>query len=99
MDWHGRKATIDGMEPHGCSSCCCQGVLELPDWFKCGCSFGADEDREELQEETGKQEEAFDQIGTALGDLKQMSHVSSTLLHCQMHPAVEAAVPETGGSQ
>ncbi len=35
-----------------------------------------DEDREEIQAETHKQEEAFDQIGAALGDLKHMSHVS-----------------------
>lgn len=37
----------------------------------------SDEDREEIQAETGKQEEAFDHIGAALGDLKQMSHVSA----------------------
>jgi hypothetical protein len=36
----------------------------------------ADEDREEIQEETQKQEDTFDQIGCALGDLKHMSHVS-----------------------
>ncbi len=41
--------------------------------------MGADEDREEIHAETEKQEEAFDQIGTALGDLKQMSHVSPIL--------------------
>ena len=35
----------------------------------------ADEDREEIQEETQKQEDTFDQIGSALGDLKHMSHV------------------------
>lgn len=39
----------------------------------CGC---ADEDREQIQEETEKQEDTFDQIGSALGDLKHMSHVS-----------------------
>ena len=36
----------------------------------------ADEDRDEIQAETHKQEEAFDHIGAALGDLKHMSHVS-----------------------
>ena len=39
----------------------------------------ADEDREEIQGETEKQEEAFDQIGSALGDLKHMSHVGVPL--------------------
>ena len=36
----------------------------------------ADEDREEIQAETHKQEETFDQIGEALSDLKRMGNVS-----------------------
>ena len=46
-------------------------VLQMGDSACC-----ADEDREEIQEETQKQEDTFDQIGCALGDLKHMSHVS-----------------------
>ena len=34
-----------------------------------------EEDREEIHVETEKQEEAFDHIGAALGDLKRMGHV------------------------
>ena len=37
---------------------------------------GADEDREDIQAETEKQEDTFDHIGSALGDLKHMSNVS-----------------------
>ncbi|EIE24462.1 hypothetical protein COCSUDRAFT_65368 [Coccomyxa subellipsoidea C-169] len=45
----------------------------------------ADEDKEEIHAETEKQEEAFDQIGTALGDLKQMSHAMNDELKRQEH--------------
>ncbi|CAL5222338.1 g4687 [Coccomyxa viridis] len=43
----------------------------------------ADEDREEIQEETQKQEDTFDQIGSALGDLKHMSHEMNSELKRQ----------------
>ncbi|CAL8467459.1 g6997 [Coccomyxa elongata] len=43
----------------------------------------ADEDRDEIQAETHKQEETFDQIGAALGDLKHMSHAMNDELKRQ----------------
>lgn len=42
---------------------------------------GADEDREDIQTETEKQEDTFDHIGSALGDLKHMSNVS--IIYCR----------------
>ena len=48
----------------------CAALCHGPDT---GC---ADEDREDIQAETEKQEDTFDHIGSALGDLKHMSNVS-----------------------
>jgi hypothetical protein len=46
--------------------------------------------------ETEKQEEAFDHIGAALGDLKRMGHVRCCLPHLDhlRHAGVHACLPQ-----